>query len=77
MDLLACSECGRRFYTLGLGSSESRCCSHCGGGLSLTLHGITSIPLDARWLNARAAPVAAPAVIAMAEWDRVRLRELA
>jgi hypothetical protein len=75
MDLLACSECGRRFYAPGLGPSESRC-SQCGGGLSLTLRGITAIPLDARWLDARAASVS-PAVTARAGWDQVRSRGVA
>jgi hypothetical protein len=73
MDLLACSECGGRFYVPGIGASESRRCSHCGGGLSLARQGITSIPPDARWLDARVAPVGAPAgtVTAAAEWDRI------
>ena len=53
MDLLACSQCGSRFYVPGIGPSESRCCSQCGAGLDLALHGMTSIPLDARWLDPR------------------------
>lgn len=77
MDLLACAECGRRFYAPGLGSSESRCCSQCGGGLSLALHDIASIPLDARCLGARAAPGAARAATAGVESDRIPSRGLA
>jgi PHP family Zn ribbon phosphoesterase len=55
MDLLACTHCGRRFYAPGDGPSTDRC-PQCGGGLGLALHRITSIPLDARWLEARAKP---------------------
>jgi hypothetical protein len=51
MDLLACSHCDRRFYAPGAGPSTDRC-PQCGGGLGLTLHCITSIPLDARRLEA-------------------------
>jgi hypothetical protein len=50
MDLLACSECGDRFYVPGVRLSDSRGCPHCGGGLNLALHQMASIPLDARWL---------------------------
>ena len=56
MDLLACSECGRRFYIPHLGPSEGRCCPQCGGGLRLALYRMASIPLDARWLEPRVAP---------------------
>jgi len=51
MDLLACSECGDRFYVPGVRLSDSRGCPHCGGGLNLALHHMASIPLDARWLD--------------------------
>jgi len=34
----------------------------CGGGLTLALHGMTSIPLDARWIDHRVAPGDAPKV---------------
>jgi hypothetical protein len=67
MDLLACSQCGRRFYVPGVGPSDSNCCPQCGGGLGLALHRINSIPLDARWLDAGVAPSSAPTVTAMAE----------
>ena len=77
MDLLACSECDHRFYAPGVGSADSRCCPQCGGDLGLALDRITSIPLDARWLDARVAPHGAPAVTAMAEGDRIRSKGLA
>jgi hypothetical protein len=51
MDLLACRECGHRFYVLGLGFSDPRGCPYCGGGLNLALHDMASIPLDARWID--------------------------
>jgi hypothetical protein len=72
MDLLACSGCGSRFYAPSIGFSESRCCSQRGGGLSLTRHAITSIPLDARWLDARVAPGGGPTVTAVADWIESR-----
>jgi hypothetical protein len=56
MDLLACSQCGHRFYAPGAGSVDSRGCPQCGGGLTLALHDMTSIPLDARWIDPRAGP---------------------
>jgi hypothetical protein len=56
MDLLACSECDHRFYAPGLGSADIRCCPQCGGGLALAIHDLTSIPLDARWIDPRAGP---------------------
>jgi hypothetical protein len=62
MDLLACSECDHRFYAPGLGSADIRCCPQCGGGLALALHDMTSIPLDARWIDPRAGPVDGPEV---------------
>ncbi len=62
MDLLACSECEHRFYVPAVGPLDSRCCPHCGGGLTLALHGMTSIPLDARWLDHRDARGDAPNV---------------
>lgn len=77
MDLLACSQCGRRFYVPGVGPSESRCCTHCGGGLGLALHGMTSIPLDARGLDARVAPGGASTVTVMAEGDGIPSKTLA
>lgn len=52
MNLLACSDCGRRFYTWGNGPAEERCCPRCGGSLALSLYRVRSIPLDARWLDA-------------------------
>jgi hypothetical protein len=51
MDLLACSECGHRFYMPGSGAMKSRWCPQCGGDLGLAQHGMTAIPLDARWLD--------------------------
>jgi hypothetical protein len=51
MDLLACSECGCRFYVPGAGDLENRWCPDCGGGLGLAVHGMTTIPLDARRLD--------------------------
>jgi hypothetical protein len=77
MDLLACSQCGSRFYVPGVGPSESRCCSQCGGDLVLALHGMRSIPLDARRLDGRVAPPGAPLVTAMAEGDRIPSKGLA
>jgi hypothetical protein len=53
MDLLACAECGHRFYVPGIGPSDRHHCPHCGGGLGLAAHGVTAIPLDARWLDPR------------------------
>lgn len=51
MDLLACSECARRFYAPGVSASDNRRCPQCGGGLALTAQGMAAIPLDARWLD--------------------------
>jgi hypothetical protein len=62
MDLLACSECDHRFYAPGLGSANIRCCPQCGGGLALAMHDMTSIPLDARWIDPRAGHVDRPEV---------------
>lgn len=62
MDLLPCSECDHSFYAPGLGSAEIRCCPQCGGGLALALRDLTSIPLDACWLDPRAGPVQGPEV---------------
>jgi ribosomal protein S27AE len=62
MDLLACSECDHRFYVQGVGPPESRFCPHCGGGLALAVHCMTSIPIDARWLDPRAGPTERPEV---------------
>jgi hypothetical protein len=50
MDLLACSQCERRFYATGV-DPPGTWCSHCGGGLEIALRQIASIPLDARWLD--------------------------
>jgi hypothetical protein len=77
MDLVGCTQCDRRFYMPGVGPSESRCCSQCGGDLVLALHGVTSIPLDARWLDPRVAPGSAPTVTAMAEADGIPSEGLA
>lgn len=51
MDLLACSKCEHRYYVNGASSPEGFWCPHCGGGLGLAFHHISSIPLDARWLD--------------------------
>jgi PHP family Zn ribbon phosphoesterase len=59
MDLLACLRCDGRFYLPGMGAPESRRCPQCGGDLLVSMHGISSIPLDARSLDARA-PTGAP-----------------
>jgi hypothetical protein len=53
MDLLACAECGQRFYVPGSGPTDRRHCPHCGGDLGLTGHGLIAIPIDARWLDPR------------------------
>jgi hypothetical protein len=50
MDLLACSECGHRFYLPRAGGVDHWCPS-CGHGLDLALRDMASIPLDARWLG--------------------------
>jgi hypothetical protein len=71
MDLFACSHCGRRFYAPGVGPSESHRSSQCGGDVVLALHGITLIPLDARWLNPRGAPGEVPTATLMSERDRI------
>jgi hypothetical protein len=55
VNLVACSECDHRFYGVGVGLPERHRCPRCGGGLDLSLHDITSIPLDARWLDPAAA----------------------
>ena len=65
MDLLACCECGHRFYVLGVGFSDPRGCPHCGGDLNLALHDMASIPLDARWLDSDR-PFVVPTVAAKA-----------
>lgn len=62
MDLLACTECEHRFYVPAAGSSNGHCCPQCGGGLTLAMQGMTSIPLDARWLDHRVAPADVPDV---------------
>jgi predicted nucleic acid-binding Zn-ribbon protein len=77
MDLLACAECGSRFYAPGVGPSTRRGCPQCGGDLVLALNGMRSIPLDARWLDARVAPGGAQTVTAMAEGDGIRSEGLA
>jgi hypothetical protein len=56
MDLLACSECECRFYVPGAAASDGHHCPQCGAHLALAVHGLVSIPLDARWLDTRAAP---------------------
>jgi hypothetical protein len=62
MDLLACLQCTHRFYVPGAGDLDGRWCPQCGGGLGLSLRGTTSIPLDARWLDPRAAAADPPTV---------------
>ena len=52
MDLLACSQCDHRFYAPG--SDRIHSCPQCGAGLALAMHDMTSIPLDARWIDPRA-----------------------
>ena len=59
MDLLACSECERRFYALGAGPSDSRRCPRCEASLVLTWPGVTSLPLDARSLDHGSEPARA------------------
>jgi hypothetical protein len=56
MDLLACSKCVCRFYVPGVAASDGHCCPQCGGDLVLAVHGMASIPLDARWLDPRVGP---------------------
>jgi hypothetical protein len=51
MDLLACSECERRFYAPAAEPSGGRRCPRCKGGLVIAMPHVTSIPLDARGLN--------------------------
>jgi hypothetical protein len=70
MDLLACPECGHRFY-LPRAGGVSHWCPSCGHGLDLALRDLASIPLDARWLgsNGLAADAPAPGT------DRDRRRE--
>jgi hypothetical protein len=51
MDLLACTNCGSRFYVPTYRPSDRRPCTQCGADIGLLLHGIKSIPLDARWLG--------------------------
>jgi hypothetical protein len=71
MDLLACSHCDRRFCVTGVRPAENRSCPRCGGGLALALHGMTSIPLGARWFYPRVGPRSAPTVTAMADMDGI------
>ncbi len=66
MDLLACSDCGRRFYLPGVRPGDQRLCPSCGGPLDLARHGMTSIPLDARWLDPRAGPGDGPQIAVVA-----------
>jgi hypothetical protein len=56
MDLLACSECVCRFYVPGVAASDRHCCPQCGADLVLAVHGMASIPLDARWLEPEVVP---------------------
>jgi hypothetical protein len=51
MDLLACIQCGDRFYAPGAWHSDMRDCPHCGGGLRFSLRNMVSIPLDARGID--------------------------
>ena len=71
MDLLACSECERRFYVPGAAASDGRQCPRCGGGLVLAVHRMASIPLDARWLDPRVDP---PFEVTVVELRRKRAR---
>jgi hypothetical protein len=73
MDLLACAECDRRFYAPGDGPFTGRC-PRCGGGFDLSRHRITSIPLDARSLEAPVTPRGVPTVTAMAERGEISSR---
>ena len=77
MDLLSCSQCSSRFYVPGIRPSDRRCCPQCGGDLGLALDRITSIPLDARWLDAGVGHGGAPTVTAMADADRIPSKGLA
>jgi hypothetical protein len=72
MDLLACSKCEHRFYVNGMNSPEGLWCSHCGGDLELALHHISSIPLDARWLNPHSAMEAPESTIVDLRRKRAR-----
>jgi hypothetical protein len=46
---------------LGVGFTDPRDCPNCGGGLSLAVRDMASIPLDARWLDSdRPFPAEAP-----------------
>jgi hypothetical protein len=56
MELLACTGCKRRFYVPGNAAPEGKHCSQCGADLVVSLHGIRSIPLDARGLGVRSGP---------------------
>ena len=56
MDLLACTQCGDRFYAPGAWFSDIRDCPHCGGGLRFSLRNMASIPLDARWIDPDRSP---------------------
>jgi hypothetical protein len=71
MDLLACSQCGHRFYVPGPDASNVRRCSQCGTDLELAEHRIASIPLDARWLDSRNVP---PFEVTVVELRRKRER---
>jgi hypothetical protein len=53
MDLLACTECERRFYLPGVAAAGDRRCPECGGDLALSEQGIAAIPIDAHWLDPR------------------------
>jgi hypothetical protein len=53
MDLLLCAECEHRFYVPGVAGFEGHPCPECGGNLAVDVYGLTSIPLDARFLDPR------------------------
>ncbi len=69
MDLLDCSKCAHRFYAPAIAAPELRRCPRCGGDLNLGAHGVSSIPIDAHWLDPRCLP---PAIITMVELRRKR-----
>jgi tRNA(Ile2) C34 agmatinyltransferase TiaS len=49
MDLLSCPACGSLFYSAAPGAHR---CPKCAEQLNLELSRVTSIPLEARWLDA-------------------------
>ena len=69
MDLLTCSSCKCRYYVPGNAAPDGQHCSRCGADLVVSLHGIRSIPLDARGLGVRVGP--GPRVTAEAGRDHL------